>query len=323
MSKNQPFISIIIPVYNSANMLHYCLLPFTRQTYPATRFELLIVNDGSTDEFRPTLQTLELPVNTRIIEHDRNRGLAAARNSGIREARGDILVFLDSDLEVTTDYLEKIAARLHPKNVIGVLGSTAPAPETPVDKYQRYLYEAPRGAQKIPTGQPLPFRAFLFNNTSLKRSALNKVPLFDEKIKVYGGEDTEFSYRLSKHFRGRFFYASEIRAIHHHYRPIETALENIENFGRTVVPYLLRKHPGLISLYGANFLDCRAIFPEQFYNPFKLAAGFILKNRVFRILMLAVYRIIPFPLSNGIVKLLMASALLHGLSRAIHDDRNR
>ena len=95
MQRDNPLVSIVVPVYNSENYIQKCIDSVLTQTY--SNIELVIVNDGSTDH---TEEICNLYVNTdervRVI-HKKNEGVSAARNRGIKEARGVFICFLDSD----------------------------------------------------------------------------------------------------------------------------------------------------------------------------------------------------------------------------------
>jgi glycosyltransferase involved in cell wall biosynthesis len=87
-----PFISVIIPTYNRAKLLPQAIESALVQTYP--HYEIVIVDDGSTDE---TSEIIKPYINKVRFITQKNRGVSAARNRGIREAKGELIAFLDSD----------------------------------------------------------------------------------------------------------------------------------------------------------------------------------------------------------------------------------
>src|ERR1700730_233454 len=97
-----PRVSVIIPAYNTAHYIEATLESVLAQTFPD--YEVIVVNDGSPDT--PALERVILKYESRIryIKQE-NRGLAGARNTGIRLARGELLAFLDSDDIWVPDYL--------------------------------------------------------------------------------------------------------------------------------------------------------------------------------------------------------------------------
>ena len=314
MKTIKPNVSVIIPAFNAANTLPLCIKSLLKQTYPATKAEIIVVNDGSTDNTSTFLSSFPLPEGFKVIHHSKNRGLAAARNTGIKISKGSLIILLDADMEVKENFIEKHVS-YHKKNgVVGVVGTFVSDPDNPYDKYQRYIYEAKRGASKFVPNKPLPFHTFIFNNTSINRRIIRKIGLFDEDIKMYGGEDTEYAYRIWKKYPKGLFYDPSIQVIHHHYRTLDQALELIECFGQNVVPYLVKKHPNLAKLYGLSYINFKIDGLTTKKNHLKLLAGFIFRRKTFRLLIKLLYYITPFPLSNYIIRVQMANSLLRGIA---------
>lgn len=104
-------ISVIIPVYNAVNYLERCIHSILNQTYQ--QFELIVINDGSTDNSLEELQKLLSTNNkTRIITQN-NQGVSSARNTGIQHAKGKYIAFIDCDDYVAYDYLENLMEATH------------------------------------------------------------------------------------------------------------------------------------------------------------------------------------------------------------------
>lgn len=101
-SKFLPEISIIVPIYNAAEYLNKCIASVKNQTF--TKYELILVNDGSTDESLNICRSEEQKdVRIRVI-NQKNSGVSKARNNGIKQAKGLYIMFLDAD-----DWLEQTA----------------------------------------------------------------------------------------------------------------------------------------------------------------------------------------------------------------------
>lgn len=111
-----PKVSVIIPIYNVASVVAETLKSVLAQTY--TDFEVLIIDDGSTDDSVVICQEFQ-DVRFQII-HQQNRGLAGARNTGIRHAQGDYLAFLDSDDLWLPEKLERHVQHLDTTPEVGV-----------------------------------------------------------------------------------------------------------------------------------------------------------------------------------------------------------
>lgn len=101
MRKKRPVFSIIVPVYNTKMYLEKCLDSIMNQTF--TDFEVIIVNDGSTDDSKDIIAKYPYKV-----INQKNQGLSMARNNGVKEATGDYLLFLDSDDYIDKDLLKEI-----------------------------------------------------------------------------------------------------------------------------------------------------------------------------------------------------------------------
>ncbi len=102
-----PLISIIVPAYNVEKYIKTCLDSLINQTY--SNFEIIVINDGSTDQTEEILRSYQSNPKFRIYSQ-KNGGLSAARNRGIKLANGELVCFIDSDDSVKSDYLEKLVA---------------------------------------------------------------------------------------------------------------------------------------------------------------------------------------------------------------------
>lgn len=99
-----PHFSIIIPVYNTAEYLEKCINSILLQTF--TSWELLLIDDGSTDTSLRICKKFEKKYNNIFVYSQKNKGVSSARNLGIEKAKGKYLCFVDSDDWVDKDYLE-------------------------------------------------------------------------------------------------------------------------------------------------------------------------------------------------------------------------
>ncbi len=103
-------VSVIIPVYQVSDYVERCLLSVMKQT--CQNIECIIVDDATPDDSIAKCERLidgyNGPIKFKILHHDRNRGLSAARNTGTNAATGDYLYYLDSDDEISLDCIEKL-----------------------------------------------------------------------------------------------------------------------------------------------------------------------------------------------------------------------
>ena len=103
MKRKQIKISVIIPVFNQEKYIGRCLRSILSQSFDESFYEVIVVDDGSNDYSIKILEAFSDKI--KIIKHKKNLGLPSALNSGIKNARGQFIVRLDSDDYVNFDYL--------------------------------------------------------------------------------------------------------------------------------------------------------------------------------------------------------------------------
>jgi teichuronic acid biosynthesis glycosyltransferase TuaG len=101
-----PFFSIVIPVYNSESTIWSTMRTALSQTYD--NYEVIVVNDGSTDRSREIINSFETN-RLCVLDNSENRGRSNARNQGLKLAKGDFVVFLDSDDQLSTNYFSALS----------------------------------------------------------------------------------------------------------------------------------------------------------------------------------------------------------------------
>lgn len=107
---DQPLISIVVPIYNSAKTIKKCVQSILNQSYK--NFELLLIDDGSKDNSFVLCQSMAMMDSRIKVYHQENGGVSSARNYGIRVATGDYICFVDSDDWVDGDYLDILASHM-------------------------------------------------------------------------------------------------------------------------------------------------------------------------------------------------------------------
>ena len=203
-------LSVVVATHNRRDLLERVAEAILAQGLPPDRFELILVDDGSTDGTEQLGAELAKRRGLRYLRQP-NRGVAAARNRGIREATGDVVAFTDDDCLVPPDWLERLAdgyAR-HPE-VVGVGGRLVAPPEVLrshavarlEDHVARRVYGA--GDDEAIGGFECP--AGGTNNMSYRRAALLDVGGFDESFPpLVWGEDADLKLRLTR-AGGRLLY---------------------------------------------------------------------------------------------------------------------
>lgn len=194
------FFSVVIPTYNRRPILEKCLQALERQWWDAPQisgFEIVVVDDGSTDGTVDWLQSdaLIFP-HVRLLQQD-HQGPAEARNQGVKAAKGDTIIFIDSDLVVLDGFLQAHANALRQGEL--EFGKTGNAP-APIFTYGRVIntcnFEAPTSEPYKITDFSAAY--FATGNVAIARIWLEKAGLFDTQFKLYGWEDLELGVRLKQ-----------------------------------------------------------------------------------------------------------------------------
>jgi len=200
--------SLIIPAYNAENTIVSCLESALNQSLPQTEHEIIVVDDGSTDNTPKIVRNY--PV--RIIEQQ-NQGPATARNVGAAEANGDILIFTDSDCELDYNFVEKITAPIEQSSeVVGVQGSYKTKQTQFMSRFGQVEIETryKKMARKKYTDFIGTYAA------AYKKDIFHKYGKFDPGSPLASGEDTEFSYKLHRNGHKMVF---EPQAFVYHQHP--------------------------------------------------------------------------------------------------------
>lgn len=196
-------ISIIIPIYNVERYVTRCLQSVINQTY-TTNVECILVDDCSEDNSKDIAENLienyKGNISFKIISHTRNKGLSAARNTGIRNASGEYLYFLDSDDEILPEALSVFISFLDKRpNVDCVIGDVYAS--YPFSKWIRVKLNDELYVQGNKTIQKLmlrrnPFPVTAWNKLIRRDLIINKNLYFAEG---YIHEDEIWSFLLSRH----------------------------------------------------------------------------------------------------------------------------
>ncbi len=256
-------LSVVVPTYNRSHVLRVCLEALAAQTLPPAAFEVLVVDDGSTDDTEEVVRGFEHKLRVRYLRQPHNRGRAAARNRGIQEAEGDVVVFVDSDVFPVPGFLEAHRS-VHARWTRAVGRGPLLLTEHLDDPFGK------------PPLLPDPSPSFLDTaNASVRREHLLAAGGFDEEFRHYGWEDVDLGVRLRRMGLRRVFTR---RALAYHYQapPTEDNLAELlrreEERARMAVR-LLRKHPGI----GTRFLV--QLTPLHALGAFLLTAGGALNER--------------------------------------------
>jgi glucosyl-dolichyl phosphate glucuronosyltransferase len=126
-----PFVSVIIPTYNRSHLLTRTVETFVRQDYPADKWELILVDNGSTDDTRDVIRALQRDHRGIRALSEARKGAHFARNTGALEATGEVLYFTDDDMLAEPNMLSKILGGFETdSSVAAVTGKVLPKWET-------------------------------------------------------------------------------------------------------------------------------------------------------------------------------------------------
>lgn len=209
--------SIIITTYNRREALVETVKTLAKQTIPADRYEIVIVDDGSTDGTYEAISSLSTPCAVRCFRHFENRGISAGRNLAIRNAIGRYLILVSDDLLVPEDFIAKHLDTLERYPgwwVVGGFHQLESLTETPFGRYLDQLekgYEEMRKAASV--GVDLwELSCPTARNLSLPRADLDRTGIFDEQFRN-SCEDQDLAHR-AKLVGIRFLYNAGITCLH-------------------------------------------------------------------------------------------------------------
>lgn len=253
-TKMIPIISVIIPTYNYGHFVSEAIDSVLAQTYP--HHEIIVVDDGSTDN---TAEVVCRYPETRYVKQ-RNQGLAAARNRGIQESRGDYLVFLDADDHLLPNHFQTCLDAFRTLPTIGwVCGN-------------HRLFGEPDGTKPFHRCQPSPdyyasfLRICIITNIAtamFRREVVLAVGGFNEKLRAC--EDRDFYLRLARQWP--LYCHHEIIA---EYRRTpgqmskrgDAMLKSAMNVLHLQWPYA-RQRPVYVDAYQEGLFHCRRRYGEE------------------------------------------------------------
>ena len=222
-----PRVSVVIPTYNRVDMLVSCLRALQAQRVARADYEVVVVDDGSTDGTRDALREWTPSAEMALRACSRaNGGPAAARNDGIRLARGALIAFVDDDCLPEPDWLQHLIAALPPDaRCAGIGGRIVGESNVLVARYVdwRGLSEHQRSPEGI--------NYLVTANALFHKHCLLEVGGFDERFRSAGGEDPELARRLRA--RGYYLMATErALVVHRHRETLRGFVDMAMRYGR-------------------------------------------------------------------------------------------
>jgi glycosyltransferase involved in cell wall biosynthesis len=203
--------SVVIPTYNRRESLLETLATLAQQSYPFDRFEVIVVDDGSTDGTEAVARE-SIPFTLRYIRQ-LNQGSAAARNTGAQHSHGRILIFIDDDVLVGPDYIAGLLEEHESYERVVAMATYRPYQEKSSSMFQ--TIQAPIIASNENQEEShgfVPFTSCMTNNLSVEREAFFAIGMMHNPCgdgpATWG--DVEFGYRA---FLKGFRFRRSVRAV--------------------------------------------------------------------------------------------------------------
>lgn len=192
-SLHMPSVSIVIPVYNGGDAFRRCLTSLQRWAPPAT--EIIVVSDGDSDGSWRLAEQFAKTLNVQVIRLRESKGPANARNVGAKTAQGDIVFFVDADVEILSDTLDRISESFHANpQLAALIGSYDDAPGAPnfLSQYKNLFHHY--------THQTACLDASTFWGAcgAIRRPIFQAIGGFDASYRQPCIEDIELGYRLKQ-----------------------------------------------------------------------------------------------------------------------------
>lgn len=256
MGATYPTASIVIPTFNRLTELRRVVEGVLAQVGEEdASAEIVVVDDGSSDD---TWRWLRQRASTGVLRalHQENSGPARARNLGVREANGEVVLFLGDDTVPQPGWLlahlehHRLFGREGPVAVVGYTSFPARL-DTP---FLRFIneYGAQFGYQLIEHSHNVPFKFFYTSNISMPRDEFVRRGGFREDFPAAAWEDIEFAYRACTEGM-RLDYQPRARVLHHHRIQTRTFCRRQRTSGRSAAIFS-RLHPELAEFLGVGRL---------------------------------------------------------------------
>jgi glycosyltransferase involved in cell wall biosynthesis len=229
---NKPQLSVIIPTYNRQKKLKLCIYSLIKQDLSAEHYEIVVVDDNSTDNTYKAMEALEKDhKSVQYYRLKKNLGSAAARNFGSVKANGDILVFTDSDCIAPNNFLEKINNFfMKNKDFSTLMGKEVLIfNKWPFKSLSDYYNKKQNSQKKKKKIEKLIPRAHLNSSAfAIRKDSFLSVGGYNEKFK-WAGEDHDLEYHLLKN-KQQIFFDPDIYVYHHKYDKIITLVNKFYNY---------------------------------------------------------------------------------------------
>jgi glycosyltransferase involved in cell wall biosynthesis len=245
-----PKVSVVVPTWNRADLLAQTIDKIEHQTMARNSYDVIVIDNESTDHTQKVLgQKSRVYPNLKTFSQSKP-GAAATRNVGIQAATGDIVLFIDDDIQAEPNLVEAHWQyhQRHPGS--SIIGGVITPWDGCTDAFLRYLrdreifnpYSIARG--------PMDFSYYHTGNVSTARSVLLAVGGFNEQFAIYGMEDIELGYRLERQ-GSRMVHGPDAKAVHQYFPTYRQFVQRCEQAGYSL-GRMIELHPELRSRFVEN-----------------------------------------------------------------------
>lgn len=299
--ESTPHISVVVLTHNRKKALEGCLASLFNQTYHADKFEIIVADDGSSDGTNALVEDLRKKhLNLKYV-YQKNQGVAAARNAGIKNAAGEIIAFVADDYSLPPHYLSTVeqffidypnamivrfkiigsddsfvgrAAQLHYQANFVKRADGYKFPETKhwLGELKKYLSKAEMKEEAIK-----PVNVEAAGAAAFKKEVFEHVGLFDPSLKRT--EDSDIGIRLIKNGI-EIYYNPHLSVIHKHSPLLRDQLKKFFWMGyhryyylkkynpKAPLPFLLRLRHKMVGIFLAPFWIARQAENEKDFIPY-------------------------------------------------------
>ncbi len=178
------------------------------------------------------------PIFLKYIRSESSLGRAANRNRGFQRASGQWIIFIDGDMIPSPEFIETYHRAWDQFPDAVCIGSWRPPAQLEKIPYLRYL--GTRGRLTMKRGQRVPGKYFTSSNFSIRKEMFEKLKGFDITYKGWGGEDTDFGFKLEAEIVP-IIYIPEAACDHLHWRTLDEVISEYLRFGQSGYPLLVEK----------------------------------------------------------------------------------